>query len=228
LQQIIKLTFPSIQSICNTLIQLDTIEAGEMLKLALKIYHSSIQVDLPKCLQDSTSLVAWGTLFLQLVDKKIPHQVLPADPEEREKYIWWKTKKWAYHCLNRLFGRYGNPALLPASFTKYTGFAKSFVTNFAPNILQAYLQQIDGWIKKDYWMSNKCLSLSAAFFDDCIKHNITWKIIKPYTDTLVAHFLFPLLCFSAEDEQLWTEDVVDYVHKKIGNCYGLLCHARYI
>jgi hypothetical protein len=222
LKQIIKLTFPSIQAICSKLIQLDTLEAGEMLKLALKIYHSSIQVDLPKCLQDSTSLVVWCTLFLQLVDKRIPHQVLPVEPEEREKYIWWKTKKWAYHCLNRLFGKYGNPAMLPSCFTKYTGFAKSFVTNFAPNILQTYLQQIDGWIKKEYWMSNKCLALSATFFDYSIKHNITWKIIKPYTDTLVAHFLFPQLCFSAEDEQLWNEDAVDYVHKKIGNSYVLL------
>lgn len=216
LRQIIKLTFPAINAICNKLINLDTVEAAEMLKLALKIYHSSIQVDLPKCLQDPTSLVPWGTLFLQLVDKKIPNEVLPSDPEEREKFIWWKTKKWAYHCLNRLFGKYGNPAMLPESSTKYMGFAKSFAANFAPNILQTYLQQIDGWIKKEYWMSNKCLALSAAFFDDCIKHKTTWKIIKPHTDTLVSQFIFPQLCFSAEDEQLWTEDPVEYVHKKIG------------
>lgn len=219
LQQIIKLTFPSIQEICNKLLQLETAEAGEMLKLSLKIYHSSIYVDLPKCLQDPTSLVGWGTVFLQLVDKKIPNEIQPADLEEREKFIWWKTKKWAYHCLNRLFGKYGNPAILPPSLTKYTAFAKSFVVNFAPNILQTYLQQIDGWIKNEHWMSNRCLGLSAAFFDDSIKQKITWQIIKPHTETLIAHFIFPQLCFSKEDEQLWTEDAVDYVHKKIGKSY---------
>lgn len=216
LEQIIKLTFPSIQEICNKLLQLETAEAGEMLKLALKIYHSSIYVDLPKCLQDPASLVGWGTVFLQLVDKKIPNEIQPADLEERENFIWWKTKKWAYHCLNRLFGKYGNPAMLPPSLTKYTAFAKSFVANFAPNILQTYLQQIDGWIKNEHWMSNRCLGLSAAFFDDSIKHKVTWQIIKPHTETLVAQFIFPQLCFSKEDEQLWTEDAVDYVHKKIG------------
>ncbi|GAA5795592.1 hypothetical protein HPULCUR_000953 [Helicostylum pulchrum] len=215
LRQIIKLTFPAINAICHKLINLDTDEAAEMLKLALKIYHSSIQVDLPKCLQDPASLVPWGSLFVQLVDKKIPEQVLPEDPEEREQFIWWKTKKWAYHCLNRLFGKYGNPAMLAPSSTKYTHFAKSFAVNFAPNILQTYLQQIDGWIKKEHWMSNKCLALSAAFFDDSIKHKTTWKIIKPYTDILVAQFIFPQLCFSAEDEQLWSEEPIEYVHKKI-------------
>ncbi|CEP12645.1 hypothetical protein [Parasitella parasitica] len=215
LHEIISLTFPSIQQICSKLLQLETAEAAEMLKLSLKIYHSSIHVDLPKCLQDHGSLVGWGTVFLHLVDKKIPNEIQPTDLEEREKFVWWKAKKWAYCCLNQLFGKYGNPALLPTSLTKYTTFAKSFVANFAPNILQTYLQQIDGWIKNEQWLSNRCLALSAAFFDDSIKHKITWQIIKPHTETLIARFLFPQLCFSKEDEQLWAEDAVDYVHKKI-------------
>ncbi|KAF7728772.1 hypothetical protein EC973_005610 [Apophysomyces ossiformis] len=215
LKEIIKLTFPGIQSICANLINNDSIEAAEMLKLALKIYYSGTQMELPKCLQDPSSLVPWGTLFLQLVDKPIPMEVLPADLEEREKYPWWKTKKWAYHCLNQIFTKYGNPALLPASSSKYTGFAKNFVANFAPNILQTYLKQVEGWIKKEIWISSKCLALTAAFFDDSIKHKITWQLLKPHTETLVAHFIYPQLCFSKEDEELWTEDPVEYVHKKV-------------
>ncbi|KAI9266554.1 armadillo-type protein [Phascolomyces articulosus] len=215
LQQIIKLTFPAILTISNNLVQQESLEAAEMLKLSLKIYHAGIQVDLPKCLQETQSLVGWGTLFLQLIDKKIPLEALPSDVEEREKYPWWKTKKWAYHCLNRLFTKYGNPALLPSSSNKYNAFAKGFVTNFAPNILQTYLSQIEGWIKKENWMSAKCLALSAAFFSDSVKHKLTWQILKPHTEDLVAHFIFPQLCFAAEDEELWEDDPVEYVHKKI-------------
>ncbi|KAI7867363.1 armadillo-type protein [Spinellus fusiger] len=215
LQQIIRLTFPAIQTIATNLLGSDSQEAADMLKLTLKIYHASILADLPKCLQDPNSLVPWGTLFLQLVDKPISLEVLPTDSEEREKYPWWKTKKWAYHCLNQLFSKYGNPALLPPSSSKYTGFAKNFITNFAPNILQMYMKQIDGWIKKETWISSKCLALSAAFFDDSVKHKITWQILKPHVDILVAQFIYPQLCFSVEDEELWEEDPVEYVHKKI-------------
>ncbi|KAG2225799.1 hypothetical protein INT45_007043 [Circinella minor] len=215
LQQIIKVTFPAILTISDNLVQQESLEAAEMLKLALKIYHAGIQVDLPKCLQETQSLVGWGTMFLQLINKKIPLEALPADPEEREKYCWWKTKKWAYHCLNRLFTKYGNPALLPGSSNKYNAFAKGFITNFAPNILQTYLNQIEGWIKKENWMSAKCLADSAAFFSDSIKHKLTWQILKPHTEDLVAHFIFPQLCFSPEDEELWEDDPVEYVHKKI-------------
>lgn len=203
----IRLTFPVIQVICQKLIQLEsTEEVADLLKLTLKIYHASIEVDLPVCLQETSSLTPWGTLFLQLVDKKVPGS--------DEDNVWWKTKKWAYRCLNRLFGKYGNPALQPLK--TYADFAKSFVANFAPNILQTYLKQIDDWIKKEHWMSNQCLALSAAFFDDSIKHKITWKIIKPHIEVLVAQFIFPQLCFSAEDEQLWIEYPTEYVHKKIG------------
>ncbi|OBZ89950.1 hypothetical protein A0J61_02021 [Choanephora cucurbitarum] len=228
LRQIIKLTFPAIHHVCNKLVEMNSTEAAELLKLALKTYHASIRVELPKCLQDpSTSLVPWGTLFLQLVNKKISYEMMPADLIERENFIWWKAKKWAYHCLNQLFSKYGNPALLPSNYTKYTSFAKMFVANFAPNILQAYLNQIDGWIKQEHWISNKCLALSAAFFNDSIKHKITWRIIKPYTDTLIARFIFPQLQFSAEDEQLWTEDAVEYVHKKIDPPEGSHSNQEY-
>jgi importin-7 len=39
--------------------------------------------------------------------------------------------------------------------------------------------------------------------------------MKSYAETLVSHFIFPQLCFSEEDEELWVEDPVDYIHKKL-------------
>ncbi|KAI8976256.1 armadillo-type protein [Pilobolus umbonatus] len=190
---IIKHTFHPILIICNKLLMSDTQEAGEMLKLALKTYYASIQFELPKSLQES--IEPWGTLFLQLINR----------PVTESSGIWIKTKKWAYHCLNRLFGKYGQ--------TRSTAFARSFLTQFAPNILTLYLQQIDGWIKKEIWISPRCLDLTAEFFVDCVKQKVTWQIMKPHCEILVSQFIYPQLCFS--DEQLWMEDPVDYVHKKI-------------
>jgi hypothetical protein len=160
------LTFPAIQTIGTNLVNSDNLEAAEMLKLTMKIYHAGIQADLPQTLQDPSSIVPWGTLFLQLIDKPIPFDVLPADAEEREKYPWGKTKKWAYHCLNRLFSKYGNPSLLTPSASKYMPFAKNFAATFAPNVLQTYLRQVEGWIKNELWIPQKCLALTSAFFEN--------------------------------------------------------------
>ncbi|ORZ05818.1 armadillo-type protein [Absidia repens] len=193
LQHIIEQTFPTIQGICSNLVVMEDLDAAVMMKTSLKIYHGSIQVDLPKSLQDSKSLVPWGTLFLQLIEKRIPIDRLPQNSAEREAYPWGKAK----------------------NSNRYNGFAKNFVNNFAPNVIQAYLTQLDGWIKKEIWMSAKCLMLTAAFLDDSIKHKTTWQIMKPHTESLVRDFIFPQLCISLEDEQLWQHDPVDYVHKKI-------------
>jgi len=48
-----------------------------------------------------------------------------------------------------------------------------------------------------------------------LTHKLTWQIMKPYAENLVSHFIFPQLCFSEEDRELWADDPVDYVHKKL-------------
>ncbi len=51
-------------------------------------------------------MVGWCTLFLAIVGKEAPVYALENDLEERERNHFWKTKKWAYANLNRLFMRY--------------------------------------------------------------------------------------------------------------------------
>ena len=52
------------------------------------------------------NMVAWCTLFLTIVGKEAPFNVLDEDLEERERNHFFKSKKWAYANLNRLFVRY--------------------------------------------------------------------------------------------------------------------------
>ncbi|KAL1924145.1 uncharacterized protein VTP21DRAFT_7180 [Calcarisporiella thermophila] len=232
LREIVKRLFPTLQQIASGLVKETSLDAAEMLKTSLKAYHSTIRYDLSTDQQDPASLIPWGTLFLQLVEKEIPTDWMPADADEREKYPWWKTKKWAFHCLNQLFSRYGNPALLPASNKKYKEFANGFIANFAPNILQAYLRQTELWIQKKIWISSKCLAMIASFYSDCVKHKTTWLALKPHVESLVGYFIFPQMCFTDEDQELWEEDPVEYVrlkvdpfddfHSPIMNCTNLL------
>ncbi|KAF9437361.1 hypothetical protein BGZ76_001078 [Entomortierella beljakovae] len=213
-EEIIATFFPAIQQIGTGLISSNNVEAAEMLKLVFKCYHSTIQMDLNERLRDNSSLIPWGTLFLQMVEKPVPTEGLPTDLEELEKHPWWKAKRWAFQCLNRLYTRYGNPAEL-ASDSKFMPFAKAFVTNFAPNILTAYLKQVELWISKQAWLSPRVLCLIGNFFEECVKDKQIWALMKPHSETLISHFVFPQLCFTAEDEALWVDDPVEYVHSKV-------------
>lgn len=165
MDEIIANFFPAIQQIGAGLINANNVEAAEMLKIIFKCYHYTIQIDLSERQRDNASLVPWGTLFLQMIEKPVPTEGLPTDLEELAKHPWWKAKRWAYQCLNRLYTRYGNPTAL-TSESKFKAFAKGFVANFAPNILSAYLKQIELWVAKQAWLSPRVLCLIGNFFEE--------------------------------------------------------------
>lgn len=67
---------------------------GRLLHLILKIYRISCMTELTVAHQQS--IVQWGTLLLQIVNRTINPADVPEDPEDREKCEWWKAKKWAF------------------------------------------------------------------------------------------------------------------------------------
>lgn len=82
------------------------LEAAEFLHVIVKTYMTSIHSILSKHQQTHESIVPWGTLLFQVVNMQLPAGVaLPGDKDEWEKHAWWKSKKWAYRTLNRLFER---------------------------------------------------------------------------------------------------------------------------
>ncbi|ORX59935.1 ARM repeat-containing protein [Piromyces finnis] len=207
--QVVEHIYPLTLKIAQNAANTDTLEAAEIIKLIFKIYSSSIQCDFFPCLQNEASLVPWGTLFLQIVEKDIPDEVLPQMKEEREKYQWWKAKKWAYKCLNRIFSRYGSPN----SLKEYRQFAEGFTQNFAPIILKSYLKQTELLVNGRF-ISSWVLHLIGDFYTECVKPKVTWQILKPQVEALTKYFIFPLMCFNAEEQELWEEDPVEYVRKR--------------
>ena len=110
---------------------------------------------------------------------------------------------------------------MPAVNTEnYKEFAKNFINNSAPEILKAYLQQIELWVAKRTWLSKICLSFIVAFMDECVKPKVTWQHLAPHIDNLVAHVLFPLLCQTDEDLELFETDPAEYLHRKISKFYN--------
>jgi len=68
-------------------------------------------------------------------------------------------------------------------------------TNFAPDILKIYLQQIEKvGCKVNLAEQGGALSYTLAFLDECVKPKVTWSHLKPHMENLVSHLLFPVLC----------------------------------
>ena len=112
--------------------------------------------------------------------------------------------------------RYGNPSTHPKnSSPEAVDFSKSFIANFAPEILKGYLQQIDKWALKTTWLSKPTLSYTLSFLDECVKPKSMWNHLKPQIDSLISHVLFPVLCQSDEDLELFDNDPSEYLHRKL-------------
>ncbi|CAG8948647.1 hypothetical protein HYFRA_00001766 [Hymenoscyphus fraxineus] len=214
--KIVDATFPRLLAIGQGLVNETSEEAGEMLHIVLKAYKHATFFELALSLRDQPVVIGWCTLFLQTVAKAVPATALPDDFVEREANHWWKSKKWAYFNLNRLFVRYGNPSSLQkGNGEDYTEFAKTFIAQFAPEILKGYLQQIEGWVAKTTWLSRPCLSYTLVFLDECVRPKEMWNHLKPHLDTLVTHFLFPVMCLSPDDVEKFDTDPEEYLHHKL-------------
>lgn len=212
---IVEHSFPLLLNIGNRLVDEENLEAGEMLRVILKCYKHAVYFELPPLLQTHQATVDWCTLFLRIIAKTPPACSMPEDVEERETNHWWKCKKWAYANLNRLFTRYGNPTSITKSTSPdATAYAKNFITTFAPEILKGYLQEIEKWVKGQ-WLSKPILSYTLIFLEECVKPKATWDHLKPHMDNLVAHFVFPLLCQTDEDLELFQSDPQEYLHRKM-------------
>jgi importin-7 len=121
-------------------------------------------MELPTQLSEDPVLIPWGNLFLQVIAKDIPEAELPAEKDERTAYPWSKAKKWAFANLNRLFSRYAVQTSMGDS--KATAFGKHFIANFAPEIMKSYLQQIELYMARKIWLSERCVYLIVDFLEE--------------------------------------------------------------
>ena len=208
--------FPQLLAMGNKLVPDTSIEAGEMLRAIMKAFKHAIYFELPPHLKEQQNIVGWCQLFLNTVSKEPPASAMPEDPEERETNHWWKAKKWAYANLNRLFVRYGNPAALTKkNGDEYRAFSEAFLQNFAPEILKIYLQQVEKWVATTTWLSKSALSHILTFLDECVKPKIMWAHLEPHIENLTAHLVFPVLCLSEEDLELFESEPAEYLHRKL-------------
>jgi hypothetical protein len=51
--------------------------------------------------------------------------------------------------------------------------------------------------------------------EECVKPKAMWDNLKPHMDNLIAHFVFPILCQSDEDIELFEDDPSEYLHRKL-------------
>ncbi|KAJ6798277.1 importin beta-like SAD2 [Iris pallida] len=204
-------TFPPLLDIFHKLVQIvnPSIEAADLIKLICKIFWSSIYLEIPKQLFDPNVFNGWMLLFLNILERPVPLEGQPTDPDLRKSWGWWKVKKWTIHILNRLYTRFGDLKLQKA---ENKAFAQMFQKSYAGKILECHLRLLN-LIRSGEYLPDRVINLILQYLSSSISRNAMYHLLQPQLDIILFEIIFPLMCFNDNDQTLWDEDPHEYVRK---------------
>ncbi|XP_051996919.1 importin-7-like isoform X1 [Xyrauchen texanus] len=179
-------------------------------KQIFKILYALFQYNLPLELINRQNLTEWMEILKTVVDRDVPPETLQVDEDERPELPWWKCKKWALHILARLFERYGSPG---NTTKEYTEFAELFLKGYAVAAQQVLLKVLYQFKEKQY-VAPRVLQQTLNYINQGIAHAVTWKNLKPHIQGIIQDVVFPLMCYTDSDEELWQEDPYEYIRMK--------------
>nr|KAJ0212709.1 hypothetical protein LSAT_V11C400166000 [Lactuca sativa] len=208
---VVEETFPHLLNIFSRLVQIGnpSIEVADLIKLICKIYWSSIYLEIPKKLFDPNVFNAWMILFLNILERPVPLEGQPADPDLRKSWGWWKVKKWTVHILNRLYTRFGD---LKLQNPENKAFAQHFQKNYAGKILECHLNLLNA-VRVGAYLPDRVTNLILQYLSNSISKAVTYNLLQARLDVVLFEIIFPLMCFNDNDQKLWEEDPHEYVRK---------------
>lgn len=179
-------------------------------KQILKVFYALVQYSLPLDLLSKDIFSQWMELFRSVVERPVPEQANVVDEEERSDLCWWKCKKWAMHILTRVFERYGSPGNVTE---EYTEFSEYFLKAYTKGILEVLFKLLDQCRQKMY-VSPRVTQLTLNYLNEAVSHAFSWKFLKPHMLWVIQEVVFPMLCYSDQDEELFNSDPHEYIRLK--------------
>ncbi|XP_064634569.1 importin-7-like [Lineus longissimus] len=192
-------------------------------KQILKIFYALVQYNLPLDLvPQGDPFIGWMELLRQILERPIPPVVLTLtntylqtntiDEDELPEFAWWKIKKWALHVLTRCFERYGSPG----NVTKeYNSFATWYLKSFSEGIIQVIkLILLDWYSQHNIYLAPRVMQQALNYLNTGVSHGWSWKFIKPHIQPIIQKVLFPIMCHTEKDDELWETDPYEYIRVK--------------
>ncbi|RHY59605.1 hypothetical protein DYB34_002793 [Aphanomyces astaci] len=216
LNTIVGVTFPLLLTMLESLVHNHSVEGARMIHLICKIFWSCVQVSLPPYVTNLQRMSAWMDLFRQILAKRLPeasesleplHQ--PTDPDAREKWPWWKVKKWILQVVTRFYMRWGNPK---SADPENVDMAKHYRSHVNPPMLATIMETL-ALRKQGLFCTDRVMQLSLTYVNEAVKSSQAYKQLKPHLHFLLFEVVHPTLCLTPVDMQLWADDPHEFVRK---------------
>ncbi|ETV94333.1 hypothetical protein H310_11980 [Aphanomyces invadans] len=216
LNTIVGVTFPLLLTMLESLVNNNSLEGARMIHLICKIFWSCVQVSLPPYVANIQRMSSWMEIFRQILAKRLPEASEGVEPlhqptvvEEREKWPWWKVKKWILQVVTRFYMRWGNPK---SAAPENADMAKHYRSHVNPPMLATILETL-ALRKQGQFCTDRVVQLSLTYINEAVKSSQAYKQLKPHLHFLLFEVVHPTLCLTPADLQLWAEDPHEFVRK---------------
>ncbi|CDW56066.1 importin 7 [Trichuris trichiura] len=185
-------------------------ESVYLQKIIIKTFYTLVQFNLHPDLMTPEHFVEWMELARQVVEQPLPEETLCVDPDDRPQLVWWKIKKWAGRLMGRMLERFNYPK---NSTPEYKPFAELYSKNCAVPAVRTMLKIVMSNTEDNY-VTPRLLYRALTLLQKAVGHANTWQVFKDQIMDVITQGIFPLLCHSKEDEELWENDPQEYVRFK--------------
>lgn len=70
------------------------------------------------------------------------------------------------------------------------------------------------------------LNLYYFFVYNSVSHAHSWSFLKPHMLQIIQEIIFPIMQYSEEDEDLYQNDIIEYIRRKFGKHSNLICGSH--
>lgn len=200
LNNIVQVSFPYLQQLMDQVIQYNSIEAAQVMKMCLKIFWSATMYELPKV--TGVDVNFWFGAIARILDKVLPEASegleptgQPTEPEDRAAWPWWKLKKWAARIVSQFIQRYGNPRYADKANQQ---FAQFFRSHTAAQLLAPVMNTL-AHKSKGGFLTDEVHRMCIGYVSSCVEMSPTYKVLKPHMVFIVTEIVFPTLCLTEQD-----------------------------
>ena len=236
---IVKVFMPVLAVLLKHLVTQNSLAAANMMTSILRAYcmltksTNAVEIEI-----SPQFLLGWFALIKQLIDKKLPEgstglepRGQPTDPEERDKWKWWKLKKWALRAVTQMFNasmkRKAKVAKPEDEHEPSAVLALTFINRIAPQVLKSVLGVLALRSHREY-CPDSVLDGALKFLEPSLEAGNVYSILKPHMPGLIFQVLFGLLCFSDKVWAAWKESPEDFVSREfeiVDDCVDLRASA---
>lgn len=189
-------------------------ESMQLVGLILTSFWNFCYIELHESLAQGSALGPWLDCFRRIADPNygpsVPIPSTDTEANELSESPVWTAKRLSVQIVLRLFQRTSNPTYVSNDVKPVAEF---FLNNHSLGLLEVMMRIAAQ--SRTVYVSPPVLSSALKYISQGCKLPLTFTAIKPLAFELITSVLLPLTHRSPKDEELWTNDAVEFVRREV-------------